>query len=223
MAYIAVRVYRRRKFRNLKNDALYREGRDRLDLDGNVVTDDGMLHAMHKRSRYGLELMQTSWLEHAFKTMEVLARAGADVPTAFARVLRNIEIMLDRDRVHGDLSAYNSLYWEGQITLIDFPQAINPHENHHAYRIFERDVARVCAYFAGQGVASEPGRIAAECGPPAITGPRRWLNRFSWTRRRRQTGRTGRTFAWTRGSSVEVRRWGRILPHLGKKVCFWMI
>jgi len=196
--YIAAKVYRPRKFRNLKNDALYREGRNRLDADGNVITDDGMLHAIQKRSRFGLELMHTSWIEHEYRTMEVLAEAGADVPAVFARgdnailmeyigdldgpapalnevdleqdeaqalfarVMGNIEIMLGCDRVHGDLSAYNILYWEGEITLIDFPQAINPHENHNAFRIFERDVTRVCEYFASQGVASEPKRIAAE-------------------------------------------------------------
>ncbi len=31
----------------------------------------------------------------------------------FERVLRNIELWLACDRVHGDLSAYNMLYWEG--------------------------------------------------------------------------------------------------------------
>ncbi len=64
--------------------------------------------------------------------------------------------------VHADLSAYNILYWEGKITLIDFPQAISPHENRNAYRIFERDVTRVCEYFARQGVRSNPPRLAAE-------------------------------------------------------------
>ena len=38
------------------------------------------------------------------------------------RVLRNIELMLQNGMIHGDLSAYNILYWEGEITLIDFPQ-----------------------------------------------------------------------------------------------------
>ena len=69
----------------------------------------------------------------------------------FERVVRNIEIMLANQRVHGDLSAFNILYWEGAITLIDFPQAIHPEQNRSAYRIFERDVTRVCEYFSGLG------------------------------------------------------------------------
>ena len=50
------------------------------------------------------------------------------VAPLFERALKNIEIMLAHERVHGDLSAYNILYWDGQITLIDFPQAIHPQE-----------------------------------------------------------------------------------------------
>jgi RIO kinase 1 len=79
----------------------------------------------------------------------------------FQRVLHNIQIMLDHQVVHGDLSAYNILYWEGQITLIDFPQAIRPGQNPSDYRIFERDVVRVCEYFARMGVESQPRELAA--------------------------------------------------------------
>ena len=80
----------------------------------------------------------------------------------FERLLRNIEIMLAAGRVHGDLSAYNLLYWQGEIYLIDFPQVIRPAENRNAFRIFERDVRRVCEYFARQGVTCAPARLAAD-------------------------------------------------------------
>ena len=80
----------------------------------------------------------------------------------FDRVLWNIERMLANRRIHGDLSAFNVLYWEGRITLIDFPQAIDPEENRNAFRIFERDVTRICEYFTRQGVPSNPSQIARE-------------------------------------------------------------
>ena len=80
----------------------------------------------------------------------------------FARVLKNIELMLAKDLVHADLSAYNILYWQGEIKLIDFPQVIHPDRNSNAYQIFARDVSRVCEYFARLGVPSKPRRIAAE-------------------------------------------------------------
>jgi RIO kinase 1 len=82
--------------------------------------------------------------------------------TLFQQVLRNVEIMLRSNRIHGDLSAYNILYWDGKITLIDFPQAITPQDNRNAYRIFERDLARVCEYFAHQGVRANPCKLAAD-------------------------------------------------------------
>lgn len=44
----------------------------------------------------------------------------------FERVVRNIDIMLSLDRIHGDLSAYNILYWQGEIKFIDFPQVVFP-------------------------------------------------------------------------------------------------
>jgi RIO kinase 1 len=85
-----------------------------------------------------------------------------EAPGLFERLLHNIDLMLSQERIHGDLSAYNVLYWEGEIRLIDFPQAIHPDENRSAYLIFERDVTRICAYFARQGVDADPRRIAAD-------------------------------------------------------------
>jgi RIO kinase 1 len=80
----------------------------------------------------------------------------------FEEVLRNIELMLAQGFIHGDLSAYNILYWEGRITLIDFPQVSHVATNRNARAIFERDVTRVCEYFLAQGVALQPNQIAAE-------------------------------------------------------------
>lgn len=80
---------------------------------------------------------------------------------AYRVVLRAIETMLQHEIVHGDLSAFNILYWNGGITLIDFPQAINPYRNDESYDILRRDIVRVCDYFARQGVATDPERELA--------------------------------------------------------------
>jgi RIO kinase 1 len=74
-------------------------------------------------------------------------------------VLRNVELMIAHGMIHGDLSAYNILYWEGRVTLIDFPQVTLSESNHNAYRIFQRDVRRVCEYFATQGVERDADAI----------------------------------------------------------------
>ena len=70
--------------------------------------------------------------------------------------------MLENGLVHGDLSAYNILYWRGKITFIDFPQVVNAHSNYSARSILYRDVARVCRYFARYGIRVDASQVAAE-------------------------------------------------------------
>lgn len=195
---LAAKVYRPRQFRNLKNDGLYRVGRDDLDESGRTITDDGSLYAIRKRTVYGEKLRHQSWISYEYQALQDLYAADADVPAPYAmgnnailmgyigdldmaapplqsldlepaeakrlfdRVLHNIDLMLAHDRIHGDLSAYNILYWDGEITLIDFPQIVTPHGNPAAWTIFQRDVARVCEYFSGQGLRSDPRKLSAE-------------------------------------------------------------
>ena len=86
----------------------------------------------------------------------------ADAPRLFGRMLDNIEAMLAAQVVHGDLSAYNVLYWQGRLHIIDFPQVVDPYNNPDAFAIFRRDVERICQYFDRLGVGSQPGRIARD-------------------------------------------------------------
>mgnify|MGYP003417390977 CR=1 FL=1 len=195
---VAAKVYRPRSLRNLKNDGQYRTGRDDLDESGNVIVDDGALHAMKKRTAYGEELRHQSWIAYEFQTLEMLHAAGADVPKPYAleknailmdyigdfgnaaptlnsvtldpdevhplfnRVIHNIDLLLSNQRIHGDLSAYNILYWEGDMALIDFPQVVPPESNPAAWTIFLRDVTRVCQYFASQGLKRDARKLATD-------------------------------------------------------------
>ncbi len=85
-----------------------------------------------------------------------------EVHRLFERVIHNIDLLLRHKRVHGDLSAYNILYWNGDITLIDFPQVVNPEANPTAWNIFLRDVTRICQYFASQGLKRNARKLAAD-------------------------------------------------------------
>ena len=196
--YIAAKVYRPRQFRNLRNDKMYREGRELLSGLGIPIKnqDNRQMRAIRNKTAFGAELTHVSWLMHEYVTLQRLHELGAAVPmplgvgenailmafigdryqpapvlhgvtlpTAeaqrlFEHVLYNIELMLEHGMIHGDLSAYNILYWEGNVTLIDFPQVTLSESNHNAYRIFHRDVQRICDYFAGQGVSGSPVAIA---------------------------------------------------------------
>lgn len=192
---VAVKVYRPQMLRNLRNDAMYRASRVDLNAAGNVVTDQRQLRAMRAKTEYGRELLHQSWIAYEFTTLEMLHKAGADVPepytmannailmefigdqamsapalsevnldkseasSLFERVMHNLDILLSHDRIHGDLSAYNILYWNGDITLIDFPQVVSPEINQNAFKIFSRDVTRVCDYFIKQGMKINPGKL----------------------------------------------------------------
>lgn len=193
---IAAKVYRPRMFRNLRNDARYRQGRYILDEEGKPVFGRREVLAMQKKTRFGRELRQIAWLDAEFTTLQLLIEAGADVPrplvhndnvilmeyigeqnlpgatlnqvhfdqvearNVFDRLVDNLEIMLSCHRVHGDLSAYNIMVWDGQFKIIDFPQAVDPRRNPEAFDIFQRDVERICQYFVRYRIQEDPTRLA---------------------------------------------------------------
>lgn len=199
LRHLAAKVYRPRKFRSLRNDVTYREGRVTLGSNGRPLkdTDKRMMRAIDKKTSTGAQATHTSWLMHEFTTLQTLHQAGADVPKPVAssenallmgyvgdarraaptlnevglspeeapllldRVLYNVELMLSYNLIHGDLSAYNILYWDGAITLIDFPQVTDSLGNSQAHKILRRDVTRVCEYFARQGVPCDERHISS--------------------------------------------------------------
>ena len=86
----------------------------------------------------------------------------AEVEDLLDQLLAAVERMLYRDVVHGDLSAYNLLVWEGRLTVIDFPQAVDPKKNRHAPALLERDLRRVGDHFERLGVERPWERLAAD-------------------------------------------------------------
>jgi RIO kinase 1 len=79
---------------------------------------------------------------------------------AFRRLIDDVTTFLAVDRVHGDLSAYNVLYWQGKPVVIDFPQAVDPMANPNALLLLERDVTNLCDYFADYGIRTDGARLA---------------------------------------------------------------
>jgi RIO kinase 1 len=93
-------------------------------------------------------------------TLSEVSMELSEARPLFERVMRNLDILLSHDRIHGDLSAFNMLYWNGDITLIDFPQVVSPRENRNAFKIFSRDVTRVSDYFIKQGMKIDARKLA---------------------------------------------------------------
>lgn len=97
----------------------------------------------------------------------------------FDAILRNIELFLACNRVHGDLSEYNILYWEGaplagasvRATIIDFAQAVDPRYNSDdVFDLLARDIERVCRYFARYGVEADAEALAIDLWTRYLTG-----------------------------------------------------
>jgi RIO kinase 1 len=93
-------------------------------------------------------------------TLQGVTLPRKEARPTFDRLLHNVDLMLAHNRIHGDLSAHNILYWEGEVKIIDFPQAVNPDVNPYAYEILLRDVTRVCQYFEKYGIQADPETLA---------------------------------------------------------------
>lgn len=87
--------------------------------------------------------------EGAAPTLDRVELGADEVPAVLDEALRNVEVMLRNGYVHGDLSPYNLLYWQGAPVVIDLPQAVDVLRNPHALDLFVRDVDRVCRGLAG--------------------------------------------------------------------------
>ncbi|MEN0067749.1 MAG: RIO1 family regulatory kinase/ATPase [Myxococcota bacterium] len=85
-ALVAAKVYRPRKFRELSNDAIYREGRGVLDEQGHGVRarDRRMSRAIRRGTRLGKRAAHTSWVMHEMSAMQRLYDAGVRVPEPLA-------------------------------------------------------------------------------------------------------------------------------------------
>ena len=85
-----------------------------------------------------------------------LADVDLDLVTArrvWRELQRDIQRMLDAELVHGDLSAFNILWWHERPVIIDFSQAVDVVTHPAARNLLRRDVDRTAAYFRAQGVA----------------------------------------------------------------------
>jgi RIO kinase 1 len=199
---IAAKLYRPRELRTLKNDAIYKAGRQLRDEEGKQMKGRREKLALRQKTRFGQQLDMTWWIGNEYRTQQRLFEAGADVPRPighngntilmaylgderlpapllsdvslereeaadlFDVVMDNVRLMLENHCIHGDLSAFNILYWQGEITIIDFPQVVDARVNPHAQTLLQRDVKRVCDYFRRFGVRSEPARLATEMWLP---------------------------------------------------------
>jgi RIO kinase 1 len=187
-AFYAAKVYRPMERRNFRNDATYQQGRVILNHRSRRAyqnkTDFGrsVQYGRWVASEYETQRMLydagadvprpvacngnailMEWLGDESTAATHLRHVQLDrseAPRLFERLMSNIELMLRLNRIHGDLSPFNVLYWQGEVKVIDFPQAVDPRENRAAFDLLSRDIDNLCRHFAKFGVQSDPHRIA---------------------------------------------------------------
>jgi RIO kinase 1 len=196
--YLAAKVYRARKFRAFSNDSSYmrgswvgdrrlarairgrsemglvaahhmwieREWQTLSDLRG-AGADVPALYA-HSSDALLMEYVCSPDGRPAPRLVDVrLTRDAAQ--DVLSRLLRNVELMLlSCNRIHGDLSAYNTLVFEdaaGRIDLriIDMPQSADARTAPEAQSLLARDVANLCEHFARRyGTSTDASRVTRE-------------------------------------------------------------
>lgn len=186
---LAAKVYRSREHRMFHNSAVYEEGRwigdkrlrravamksrvgREVQADTWVGHEYQTLKLLHGAgaavprpfARSGQALLM-SYVGDGEASAPLLQHAEVPAEAAeplFRRLLQEIELWLSCGRVHADLSPFNILYWEGQPTVIDFPQAVDPEENSNARELLTRDIGNLCRYFARFGIRADPEALTA--------------------------------------------------------------
>jgi len=76
----------------------------------------------------------------------------AELDDAFEQLVLGLQCLTSEGISHGDLSAYNLLWWRQTLVFIDFPQAIDIAANPQGLGFLHRDVLNICTWFERKGV-----------------------------------------------------------------------
>jgi RIO kinase 1 len=199
-ALLAAKVYRPLESRRFRNDAVYHTGRMHLARNGRVKRAAVARSAFGREVQYSTWIdnewsMLTRLHARGIDVPQPLARGArailmpyfgsADAPspnlneaeldrshveTVTDRLLRTIARMLDEHCVHGDLSPFNVLWWNGRAVIIDLPQAVDPRLNPAARQLLGRDVENICQWGGRRGVRRDAGSITRDLWSGFVIG-----------------------------------------------------
>jgi RIO kinase 1 len=186
---LAAKAYRPPQHRTFHNTAAY--------LAGRVILNGHTRRAVAKKTGFGRQFEEASWIFHEWEMLSTLHPIGVDLPrpvrmvegailmeylgdeeapaaqlkdiepssaearALFDRLMWNVELLLASNVVHSDLSPYNVLVEDDRLTLIDFPQAVDPRSNRNARDLLARDVSNLCRWFARFGGSADRDRLTA--------------------------------------------------------------
>ena len=187
---LAAKRYRSLATRQFRDDSRYRQGRRtgnrRTDLAMERGTRAGMVFRAdqwvanefdvlgrlwsagvavpYPVQRLGHELLIEYLGDDEFAAPRLVhARLGVgQAADLFAQAVSALRLCAALGVVHGDLSPYNMLVWDGRLYLIDFPQAVDPIAHPDGLRLLERDVTNLCEWGRRHAVACDPAEVFAE-------------------------------------------------------------
>jgi RIO kinase 1 len=101
-----------------------------------------------------------------------LKDAMIDDPAALYEdlVVQIRRMLLEAKLVHGDLSPFNTLYWEGRVVLIDVAQAVRS-DHPQAAALLERDLRHFAKFIQRLGYPVEPKEFLAAVGADRVGAP----------------------------------------------------
>jgi RIO kinase 1 len=162
-------AYRGRALRALKKHTRFGKQIEKLSWSSNEYEQLNDLHRLGADVPKPIAHSDSAILMEYFgddvsgaPTLHMIALDAAEAQPLFDRAIHNIELMLREYLVHADLSAHNILYWNGEIRVIDLPQAVAADKHPGAFELLVRDVDRVCQYFTKQGVRCDATAIAID-------------------------------------------------------------
>ena len=175
---------------SFRHDVEYREGRqfrktrdrravERMSTYGKKLLQDRWLDHEHDVLRalrdagcrvphpvsFAGDILLMEYVGDRSQAAPQLARARlspADVASAWSQLVDGLRRITSAGWAHGDLSAYNLLWWQGELWFIDFPQAVDIAANPGGLGFLHRDVVNVCGWFARHGVDDDPEAVFAD-------------------------------------------------------------
>ena len=174
--YRCAKVYKEANNRSFKNASQYTEGRKSRNSRDARAKNSGSRHGREEResdwqstevealtmlAAAGVRVPKTYDYYEGVILLEMIVDSEGqaaprlnDVTLTKERarechtiIMRQVVLMLCAGYVHGDLSEFNILMAHDGPVIIDLPQAIQSTAN-NAFRLFERDLVQLAAYFS---------------------------------------------------------------------------
>jgi RIO kinase 1 len=97
----------------------------------------------------------------AAPTLARLRPRGDLLHELWDQLVTNLERVVAAGWAHGDLSAYNLLWWQERLWFIDLPQAVDLAANPMGLDFLHRDIANIVEWFARQGLERDEEEVFA--------------------------------------------------------------